>query len=431
MSTSLSENSFNDTTCHDDVFSGQVASILFEGYEKENEDILNFKPRKSKTGGRDSIFSSSRHRNGSDNGRTITGRLQVDQRSRFLDNLAPETILSADHAAEPLDILDVHSEGDVLLVNDDAVYTWNPLEPSKFCNLYEPNIDNVKSDYVQISCAGWHDSARLIATGTTMTQTRGFVTLTNLESSLQRKYYDEFELESSPLCIQWNRTGVTCGCEDGGVYHYDDRCRSNKPVLMFNGHCMPVMSCRYNKAGDLLATGDFMGDLLIWDKRQPKEPVNSFREAHAGMIVAMSWCPWQQDLLATGNARQHPTLKFWNLNTGLKSRERRVPHEITSVQWLETERELISSHMGTSEGIVIWKYPSLKRRGTLRRKNDGSLNMGLIKKSSKLVSISEDHSMYVWNLDQSGRSSAMMSQRRRTSTVLTERRSPFQLGLMR
>ncbi|XP_041474875.1 anaphase-promoting complex subunit cdc20-like [Lytechinus variegatus] len=201
---------------------------------------------------------------------------------------------------------------------------------------------------------------------------------------------------------------------------------------MFDGHCMPVVSCRYNKARDLLATGDLQGDLMIWDMRQPKIPANSFKEAHKGRISGMSWCPWQPDLLATGNARHQPTLKFWNLLTGLKSRERRVSHEVTSVQWLESEQELISSHMGTPEAIVFWNYPSLERCGTLTNDDDETNSTGLVsvKKSYQMIATSEESdSIYVWDLEQTRES--MTSHRGQPSTVLSRRRSLIQLGLMR
>ncbi|XP_041475744.1 uncharacterized protein LOC121424202 [Lytechinus variegatus] len=46
LSTSLSEDALDDTTCYGDPFSEEVAAILFEGYDKKSGDVLNFRSRK-------------------------------------------------------------------------------------------------------------------------------------------------------------------------------------------------------------------------------------------------------------------------------------------------------------------------------------------------------------------------------------------------
>ncbi|XP_072172576.1 anaphase-promoting complex subunit cdc20-like [Diadema setosum] len=261
--------------------------------------------------------------------------------------------------------------GELVFAFKQVVYTWHP--PSTDIQVvYEPER---RSDFVQINCVGWHDDATLVATAA-LEHLKPVVTLSNPDSII-RTHYDMVPLESSAYSLQWNRSGLMCGCRDGGVYHYDTRIRSHKPGFTFKRHDTAVLTCHYDKDVDLLATGDSSGHLMIWERRQPREPLHEFLNAHAGPITAMSWCPWQPGLLATGNVKKEPTLKFWNLITGLKSKERRVENEITSLQWFEAEHELISGHASTTDNILFWKYPSLRPSRALRFHSDSVMNLAL------------------------------------------------------
>lgn len=37
---------------------------------------------------------------------------------------------------------------------------------------------------------------------------------------------------------------------------------------------------------------------------------------HKGAVKALTWCPWQRNLLATGGGATDKTLRLWNIETG-------------------------------------------------------------------------------------------------------------------
>lgn len=437
------DSSFGETNGEDKVLSRQAASLLL-GNGERGKRILSFQPRAKRSDLTSSAFPLSAKRA---EGGESSGSLE-DHRNRFLRDLYPYVVYDLPgvetDSIPPVTRgkLDIHDdEGDIVVAFSNVVSVWDPC-CAKFDAVYDPNEEMGVSGE-GISCVGWHKNATMIATCTSGVAKNGqgsayYVTLSNPNSNL-RTYYNKVAVQSLPFTVQWTRSGVTCGCRDGGVYHYDDHCGSNKPVLMFQGHDSPILSCQYNRGGNLLATGDWSGHLLIWDRRQPSEPVNRFTKAHAGPIMAMSWCPWQHDLLATGNALAEPTMMFWNLITGLKSKERRVASEISSVQWLEAERELVSSHLmmtQSPDNTILWKYPSLKRSGALQFHTAGVVSLALWNRHSRLVSVSKDGSFCIWNLDPSRQDVTSKNGRRYASFPAANprkkfRRSPFSLGMLR
>ncbi len=43
--------------------------------------------------------------------------------------------------------------------------------------------------------------------------------------------------------------------------------------------------------------------------------MNDFRQ-HQAAVKAVSWCPWQPGVLATGGGTADKTIKIWNINSG-------------------------------------------------------------------------------------------------------------------
>jgi cell division cycle protein 20 (cofactor of APC complex) len=37
---------------------------------------------------------------------------------------------------------------------------------------------------------------------------------------------------------------------------------------------------------------------------------------HTAATKAMSWCPWQENILATGGGTNDKSIKYWNSDTG-------------------------------------------------------------------------------------------------------------------
>ena len=78
----------------------------------------------------------------------------------------------------------------------------------------------------------------------------------------------------------------------------------------------------WSSDGNFLATGSNDNSVAVWDYRnfgnvgtEQTSPLYSFNE-HQAAVKAVSWCPWQPKVLATGGGTGDRTIKFWNVNSG-------------------------------------------------------------------------------------------------------------------
>jgi cell division cycle protein 20 (cofactor of APC complex) len=44
--------------------------------------------------------------------------------------------------------------------------------------------------------------------------------------------------------------------------------------------------------------------------------IGFFYSQHQAAVKAVSWCPWQPGVLATGGGTADKTIKIWNINSG-------------------------------------------------------------------------------------------------------------------
>ena len=60
--------------------------------------------------------------------------------------------------------------------------------------------------------------------------------------------------------------------------------------------------------------------VLLWDRRDTSRPVHSLNQ-HQSAVKALSWCPWQADVLASAGGTSDRSIKFWNAKSGNLIRE--------------------------------------------------------------------------------------------------------------
>ncbi|CAG2063338.1 unnamed protein product, partial [Timema podura] len=108
----------------------------------------------------------------------------------------------------------------------------------------------------------------------------------------------------SSLC--WNSYVVTSGARSGVINHYDVRQRDYQVATVSGGHTQGV-------AGG--------------EKHSQPQPLYSF-SAHQAAVKALSWCPWQPNILASGGGTADRTIRFWNCNTGIVPQH--IGYKVTS-----------------------------------------------------------------------------------------------------
>ncbi|XP_059656699.1 cell division cycle 20.2, cofactor of APC complex-like [Cornus florida] len=82
-------------------------------------------------------------------------------------------------------------------------------------------------------------------------------------------------------------------------------------------------------------------------------------EDHRAAVKALSWCPFQSNLLASGGGVGDQCIKFWITNTGSRLNSVNTGSQVCCLLWNKHEHELMSSHGFNDNQLTLWKYPSM------------------------------------------------------------------------
>ncbi|KAM1079441.1 hypothetical protein ACFX2B_013999 [Malus domestica] len=120
--------------------------------------------------------------------------------------------------------------------------------------------------------------------------------------------------------LAWNKNILTTGGMDGRITNNDPRVRYHI-VGTFKGHQQEISGLKWPDSGQHLASGGNYNLLFIWDRstislNSPRKWLHRL-EDHIAAIKALAWCPFQENLLASGGGEGDQCIEFWNTRTGL------------------------------------------------------------------------------------------------------------------
>lgn len=122
-----------------------------------------------------------------------------------------------------------------------------------------------------------------------------------------------------------------------------------------------VTGLKWNKDGDMLASGSNDNMVCIWDLRMSSgrngavEPRLKLRE-HKGAIKAIDWSPYHRGLRASGGGTKDKTIKIWNSQTGALLGSTATGSQVSSVIWSQHRNELCTSHGFCTNFLTLWQY---------------------------------------------------------------------------
>lgn len=104
--------------------------------------------------------------------------------------------------------------------------------------------------------------------------------------------------------------------------HHDVRQRDHL-ISTINAHAQEVCGLKWSPDGKYLASGGNDNMLQIWpsisvQSHTNTQPIYSLNQ-HQAAVKALAWCPWQNNILASGGGTADRTIRFWNCNTGEES----------------------------------------------------------------------------------------------------------------
>lgn len=307
--------------------------------------------------------------------------------SRFIPT-NPERILDAPDIINDyyLNLLDWSSDNIVTVALGSSVYLWNAGTGN-----IEVLFENDEGDHV---CSlAWIQEGHILAVGTNS----GNVELWDCSKMKRLRVMNGHSARIGSLA--WNSFMVSSGSRDGSIIHHDVRQREHLVGTMV-GHTQEVCGLKWSPDAKYLASGGNDNLVNIWAVEAGSvstgtNPVHVLNE-HQAAVRAISWCPWQSNVLATGGGTADRCIKFWNVSNGSCTNTIDTKSQVCSLLFSKNYKELISAHGFANNQLTIWKYPSMTKQVDLVGHTQRVLQMAISPDGSTVMSAGADETLRLW-----------------------------------
>ncbi|GAM17015.1 hypothetical protein SAMD00019534_001900, partial [Acytostelium subglobosum LB1] len=301
----------------------------------------------------------------------------------------PERILDAPDIVDDyyLNLLDWSSQNVIAIPLGKTVYLWNATT-SNIQRLF--SVEGA-DDY--ITSVQWTKDGNHLAVGTNSS----VVQLWDVEHS---KKLRELRGHTGRVgALAWNNYILSSGSADTNIFNHDVRIQQHH-VSTLSGHTQEVCGLKWSPNGQQLASGGNDNIVNVWDVNNEagfETPKLTF-EQHTAAVRAIAWCPWQQDLLATGGGAADRTIRFWNTQTGACLNQIDTMSQVCSIQWSLHHKELVSSHGFSQNQLCVWKYPTMTKIAELNGHTSRALHTAISPDGETVVSASGDETLRFWRI---------------------------------
>mmetsp|Transcript_10705 Transcript_10705/g.26225 ORF Transcript_10705/g.26225 Transcript_10705/m.26225 type:complete len:491 (-) Transcript_10705:621-2093(-) len=327
---------------------------------------------------------------GGEGGRT--GRVIEDKAFRTLD--APDFLDDF-----YLNLLDWSAQNVVAVALGGLVYLWNgnTASTTELCSLPEDGDTCFTS--VRFTKDGNH-----LALGLSDNTTQ----LWDLGKSKQLRAFRTHSARVGSLA--WNGPLLSTGSKDFEIHNHDVRVRDHLLSKMSDGfHQQEVCALEWSLDGKTLASGGNDNIICLTDEQNMSVPAFVLSE-HRAAVKALSWCPWQRNLLASGAGSNDQRIRFWNTGNGVCVNEIPTESQITQLRWSNADREIAASHGFSKNQVCVWKYPSLQKVADLNGHTNRILSMVQSPDGTTLLTAGADETLRFWKVFSVERSNYAVSE---------------------
>lgn len=303
---------------------------------------------------------------------------------------APEKILDAPEILDDyyLNLMDWGSNGLLAVSLNQSVYLWN-CHSGEISNLLTTECPN---NYI-CSVSWMNQGGNCLAVGFAddtvqlMDATTGQA-LRNLRGHTSRV-----------SALSWNNHVLSSAGRDTWILNHDIRAKNNV-ICAFEGHKQEVCGLKWSPDGRFLASGGNDNNLFIWDLASSSRRKNYKQcfSQHTAAVKALSWCPFQRNLLVSGGGTADKTMKFWDVETGRLINNVPVESQVCSILWNPFEKEILSSHGFSKNQLILWKYPTMEKVTELNGHTNRVLHMSLSPNGTTVVSAAADETLRFWKV---------------------------------
>lgn len=284
---------------------------------------------------------------------------------------------------------------------EDAAYVWNASTGSVglLCEL--PNKTAVTS-------LKWSDDGSYISIG----KDDGFIEIWDIEKNTKLRTLNCDNHQTRIASQSWYQHILTSGSRLGNMYFSDVRVSSHVVNKIENTHSAEICGIEYKANGQQFASGGNDNLVCIWDVRQchtnynntNKNTTNALftKTNHRAAVKALSWCPYQQSLLATGGGSSDKNIHFWNTSTGARVNTIETGSQISSLNWgysSGTGMEIVATHGFPTNNISLFNYPTLQKTGEILSAHDSRILNGCLSPDKlTLATVAGDENLKFWSL---------------------------------
>jgi len=377
-------------------FGARDSSKSVDGSSVHDDGFCRLKYDKSNDS--QAVTSSSPINVGIGSNTSPTGR----HSSRYIPS-QPSRILDAPDLMDDyyLNLLSWGQNNVIAVALNQSVYLWHAADGH-----IDPLLALDGDDYVtSVQWSGVGDNTLAVGTSANTVQL--------WDASALSKIRDLNGHSSRVSSLSWNGSNnpnlLSSGSRDATVLNHDIRSSRNIQDRLC-GHNQEICGLAWSPDGTTLASGGNENRLCIWDAAMSRASSGASTNSsprfsidqHQAAVKAVSWCPWQRNILASGGGTADRTIRIWNTSTGNNLRTTDTGSQVCAIQWSKTEKELVSSHGFSDNQIILWKYGTRSTSMTKIREfhghNSRVLHLAQSPDGSTICSASADETIRFWDI---------------------------------
>uniref|UniRef100_UPI00358EFD3D cell division cycle protein 20 homolog isoform X2 n=1 Tax=Myxine glutinosa TaxID=7769 RepID=UPI00358EFD3D len=297
--------------------------------------------------------------------------------------LMPERVLDAPGLIDDyyLNLVDWGDSNRLAVALAQSVYVWYSatMSVNMICQLPTEN------DYC--SSVAWMRGSNYLALGTKTAE----VQIWDVETGKRLRTMQGHGARVGAL--SWNAPMLSSGSRFGTINHHDVRAPEHVQFSV-QAHQQEVCGLAWSPNGQYLASGGNDNAVSIWPTTG-STPVHTFTHHHAA-VKALSWCPWLNNVLATGGGTIDRHIRIWNVSSGNCLSATDTGSQVSGIQWSAEYKEMVSSHGFVSNQLVIWKYPTMTKVIELQGHQSRILSLCANPDGSEVVSAGADETIRLW-----------------------------------
>jgi cell division cycle protein 20 (cofactor of APC complex) len=310
--------------------------------------------------------------------------------TRIIPNM-PDRILDAPDYRDDyyLNLIDWSKSNNLAVALNKDMYIWNS-DTGDISMLFGMSEDD--SHY--ISSTGWIDNMdNFLAVG----NSKGHVEIWDADTQTRIREMKSENAIGRVGAISWNEHIISNGSRCGEIHHHDVRIKEHH-VGTFKQHEQEVCGLKWSPDGRHLASGGNDNLVMIWDMRisHVTRPALHVLSEHLAAVKAVSWCPWQSNILATGGGTADAHIKLWNVYNGSMLQSVDAKSQISCILWSNHYKELITSHGFSQNQLSIWKYPEMTKVAELTGHSNRVLMMAMSPDEEMIASAGADETLRLW-----------------------------------